>query len=89
MTTFLLTATSNIVDNIENYSRMEHEKFTRRLYHRFRDNEQVISYRLFDTKIEINSLDDLLQLVKDSGGEIIINTKEDIPEIEIYNDYRE
>lgn len=39
--------------------------------------------------IEINNLDELIELSKDVKHELIISTHYDIPEIEIYDDYRE
>lgn len=39
--------------------------------------------------VTINSLEDLLKFTKDVEHPIIISLDEDIPEIEIYDDYRE
>lgn len=40
--------------------------------------------------VEIGTLDDLLRMAKEQGGEIIVSEPAgDLPEIEIYDDYRE
>jgi hypothetical protein len=43
--------------------------------------------------IEINSLEELMDFVKDNGGEVVLSEpypcSDNLPSIEIYDDYRE
>lgn len=49
------------------------------------------AYQVQDTywHIEINTLEELLKLCRDNGGRIIVDTTDEMPDIEIYDDYRE
>ena len=41
------------------------------------------------TIITLNSLDELMRLIKELSWSVIVNDDEEFPEIEIYDDYRE
>ena len=39
--------------------------------------------------IEVNTIDDLIKIIKDNKAEIILGFTDNVLSIEIYNDYRE
>lgn len=91
---FMLTITNSIISEKDKcckkyISLMNHKKFSYKVYPRFTKEREVAAYKLQDTLIEIDSLDELIELIKDVGNEVVINAKENPPTIEIYNGYRE